>query len=83
MGITVVLVVSICGNNSRCVIYFIYCYQVSACKKKTGVRYLQRMGHKSQLILQTTGSFMPVSMVAPDFKLFGNLLYAGYLSIYF
>ena len=87
MGITVVACsINLCGNNSRCVIYFIYCYQVSACKnedRELGI--YKAMGYtSSQLILQTTGSFIAcVDGGNCDFKLFGNLLYAGYLSIYF
>ena len=86
MGITVVLVVSICAVTILVVLFILYIViKLSACKKKTGVRYLQSNGLHKFTAYFTDNRFIYACVDGGncDFKLFGNLLYAGYLSIYF
>ncbi len=87
MGITVVLVVSICAVTILVVLVILYIVIKSLLvkKKKTGVRYLQSNGLHKFTAYFTDNRFIYACVDGGncDFKLFGNLLYAGYLSIYF
>lgn len=77
MGITVVLVVSICAVTILVVLFILYIVIKSLLvKRRQELGIYKAMGYtSSQLILQTTGSFMPVSMVA--------IVISSFLAIYY
>ena len=77
MGITVVLVVSICAVTILVVLFILYIVIKSLLvKRRQELGIYKAMGYtSSQLILQTTGSFMPVSMVA--------IVLSSFLAIYY
>ena len=77
IGITVVLVVSICAVTILVVLFILYIVIKSLLvKRRQELGIYKAMGYtSSQLILQTTGSFMPVSMVA--------IVLSSFLAIYY
>lgn len=77
MGITLVIVVSICAVTILVVLFILYIVIKSLLvKRRQELGVYKAMGYTSlQLILQTTGSFMPVSMVA--------IVLSSFLAIYY
>ncbi len=77
MGITVVLVVAIFAVTILIVLFILYIVIKSLLvKRRQELGIYKAMGYtSSQLILQTTGSFIPVSMVAIVLSSFGAIFY--------
>ena len=77
MGITVVLVVAIFAVTILVVLFILYIVIKSLLvKRRQELGIYKAMGYtSSQLILQTTGSFIPVSMVAIVFSSFLAIFY--------